>query len=689
MTTTNKTLVCVVTSEATWRNLARYCFNHAFKMSRYRFDLAVICNGNSSEALTYIKSCTPEYLFNRPNLGFDLAGFDMLLKSVPVSVYDRFLLLHDDHWFSDEDWFTQLSQLADQHPEIDVFGNLLDCSEDKLVEHFEIVSRILGYGRHMEPMAPVFTQGVAGLFSRHAINIWLKNDGIPHIHNNLKNVAEICERLTSFILYDAGCSFMQIPPGFQRYLHHGRHQSHCLEAPHTIYKPHRQTDTSISTRQPSAETIQHFDRLTATSCSYKVAIITSQFDTVAFLNTIPRHRMRLVCFCVTSPETQQAETLFKGLTANLLIINNISSPEDMAALIANVDYTITDIPEAALSAAAQNRAGVYITAHLNQDRVAEVLASHTPSILTLNQVDFNKHELNTAISLAMLKKIVTEPNDKLTLDELQIDQEIRSRLIQVTSQSLTGTEILSQLDNETPLFVDIGIETTTICNMSCSYCPNSTIGRPPKYMSNKTFQTIIDSVAAYAPDYSGSISPHFYGEPLLDKRLEEFIHYAKQQLPNASIQLFTNGVLLSLQRFLALVDVGVNKFIISQHTPEPLPDLAKTLITINSDYPNLAQVEYFDQYHSNMKMNRGGLLASDEALALRYCRCNQYKALIFDVAGTAVLCCNDYLSSTTFGNIHHSSVQEIWNNLGYRRIRNMLYYSYFPLQICRKCASVG
>lgn len=232
---TAKTLVCVVTSEATWPNLARYCFNHSFKMNRRAFDLAIVCNGASSDALAYVQSCMPDHLITRPNLGFDLAGFNALLHTVPLHQYDRFILLHDDHWFAEDDWFICLSNLADTHPDIDVFGNLLDCSEDKLVEHFEIVSRILGYGRYLEPMAPVFVQGVAGLFTRRAIDVWLQADGIPHIHNNLKNVAEICERLASFMLYDAGCNFMQIPPGFQRYLRHRDRISHILEAPYTVY----------------------------------------------------------------------------------------------------------------------------------------------------------------------------------------------------------------------------------------------------------------------------------------------------------------------------------------------------------------------------------------------------------------------------------------------------------------------
>jgi hypothetical protein len=233
--TKENVIVCVATSEATWPNLMRYGFNHHFKINRARFDLAVVCNGDSSAFKGFVDALRPEFLLTRLNLGFDLAGFDALLKYIPVEKYERFILLHDDHWFDDRDWFDTLLKLSDQNPDIDIFGNLLDCSEDKLVEHFEIVSRILGYGRLLDPMPPVFVQGVAGLFTRKAVEAWQQADGIPHIHNNLKNLAEICERLASFILYKDGCGFMQVPPGFQRYLRHRDSISRILEAPYSQY----------------------------------------------------------------------------------------------------------------------------------------------------------------------------------------------------------------------------------------------------------------------------------------------------------------------------------------------------------------------------------------------------------------------------------------------------------------------
>lgn len=680
-----KTVVCVVTSEATWHNLARYCFNLPFKLNRHRFDLAVICNGSADPVNAYLRTFKPEYLLNRPNLGFDLAGFDMLLRQIPTEPYNRFILLHDDHWFEDENWFDTLSDLADSHPEIDIFGNLLDCSKDKLVEHFEIVSRILGYGRYLEPMPPVFVQGVAGLFTRRAIMAWQQADGIPHIHTNLKNVAEICERLASFILYHAGCHFMQFPPGFQQYLRHGSHISHCLEAPHTIYRSPHKAAARNSEAVPPAEAIQFFADLTKTACSIKVGIFASRLDVIALLRTMPRHQLHQICFFVVA-EIPLLEEQLDGLRVNCIVASNaVQTSIDAAALSATMDYVITDISEIAQNASALDRVVFYAPNSL-QDELALKYEAYRQITILANSATFTASDRYLAISLALLHHLVSRPAVMLSADERRVNDEIQDRISHHSAS--TDSNLLSLLDTNTPVFKDLGIETTTVCNMSCPYCPNSTIGRPASYMPDTTFYKIIDSTADFSPNYSGSISPHFYGEPLIDNRLELFVRYAKKRLPQASVQLFTNGVLLDLERFLTLVEAGVDKFVISQHTAEPLPSLINTLKAINTNYPDHAQIEYFDQYHANTKMNRGGLLPGNKPTSAQFYRCNQYKALCFDVTGTAVLCCNDYLSSETFGSIQHYSVQEIWTNAKYRRIRNLLHYSYFPLPICQNCAFI-
>lgn len=43
---------------------------------------------------------------------------------------------------------------------------------------------------------------------------------------------------------------------------------------------------------------------------------------------------------------------------------------------------------------------------------------------------------------------------------------------------------------------------------------------------------------------------------------------------------------------------------------------------------------------------------------------------LFDYRGDAVICCNDYLSKNSYGNINDKSLCDIWNDKIYRRTRN-------------------
>ena len=92
------------------------------------------------------------------------------------------------------------------------------------------------------------------------------------------------------------------------------------------------------------------------------------------------------------------------------------------------------------------------------------------------------------------------------------------------------------------------------CNNDCPFCPanrnNDT--RKPKFMDEQLFYSIIDQLRAM--DYRGTISLFSNNEPLLDGRIFKFIEYAKKNLPDATHYLYTNGILLTLEKFSSLVE---------------------------------------------------------------------------------------------------------------------------------------
>lgn len=100
---------------------------------------------------------------------------------------------------------------------------------------------------------------------------------------------------------------------------------------------------------------------------------------------------------------------------------------------------------------------------------------------------------------------------------------------------------------------EIEIETINRCNGICPFCPVNVNEpqRPYAKMSEQLFKKIIDDLEK--DNYSGKISLFSNNEPFLDERIESFIQYAKTHLPNARHAMYTNGTLLTLNKFLNVI----------------------------------------------------------------------------------------------------------------------------------------
>ncbi len=104
------------------------------------------------------------------------------------------------------------------------------------------------------------------------------------------------------------------------------------------------------------------------------------------------------------------------------------------------------------------------------------------------------------------------------------------------------------------------IEITNICNLRCSFCPETK--RPQKYMNSEEFKYIIDQIKPY----THHVYLHLMGEPLLNPELESFITICADN--SIKVNLTTNGVLLPLRKAALLNSPGLRKVSISLHSYE-------------------------------------------------------------------------------------------------------------------------
>ncbi len=85
-------------------------------------------------------------------------------------------------------------------------------------------------------------------------------------------------------------------------------------------------------------------------------------------------------------------------------------------------------------------------------------------------------------------------------------------------------------------FRKIYVEITNICNMNCSFCPESS--RAKATMSLENFKFVIDKIK----DYTDYVYLHVKGEPLLHPNIKEILEICKEN--NLKINISTNGTLL-------------------------------------------------------------------------------------------------------------------------------------------------
>ncbi|EMV5923189.1 TPA: SPASM domain-containing protein [Escherichia coli] len=231
------------------------------------------------------------------------------------------------------------------------------------------------------------------------------------------------------------------------------------------------------------------------------------------------------------------------------------------------------------------------------------------------------------------------------------------------------------------IFTALDFEINSHCNLECSYCPASfKNGRGKKLMPYETFKKAIDDLSVI--NYSGRISPHFFGEPLLDERLPELMSYARKKLPHAEIIIHTNGIRLSKDKYDSCMDAGVTGFLVTKHTKQ----MPKNIVDI---------VESKHAKHGTIKIrsidsltlfNRGGSVKPKKERKMK--RCYYLSDEISITHSGNVVCTNDFGETHVFGNVNDANLLDIWNDKEFKKVRKEIRKGIFNLEMCKKCVGL-
>ena len=141
-----------------------------------------------------------------------------------------------------------------------------------------------------------------------------------------------------------------------------------------------------------------------------------------------------------------------------------------------------------------------------------------------------------------------------------------------------------QYYNNVPLPSVIEISESGICNRKCSFCPRSApdFKDVKEFISDKLHNKICKELSDL--NYKGLIMYSGFNEPMLNKKIYQNISSARKHLPDAKIELITNGDVLNLERLEMLFISGLSRVLISVNDgPEDMLKFKKMCQAVGLD----------------------------------------------------------------------------------------------------------
>ena len=236
-----------------------------------------------------------------------------------------------------------------------------------------------------------------------------------------------------------------------------------------------------------------------------------------------------------------------------------------------------------------------------------------------------------------------------------------------------------------PMFKQVLIETRTDCNNHCPFCPHAFNDKSLGVMTWECYTKIIDQLCDI--HFNGRVALMLSNEPLLDERLLDMIKYAKGKSQRLFLDITTNGKLLTVEMIDELFKFGLDNININDYRGDrdKHPNQWSSYIEpLFEAYGNNPKVYFKRRRLDEVLPNYAGNIPqsfSDEEFGF----CNYpFRKLTIAYNGDVLLCCDDFMYDTKFGNILKDSIIDCWNNEQYNKIRISLLENK-RISICKRC----
>lgn len=282
-------------------------------------------------------------------------------------------------------------------------------------------------------------------------------------------------------------------------------------------------------------------------------------------------------------------------------------------------------------------------------------------------------------------ELVVNPYESVK-EALSEDEWSRSEKLQYMRKAVYDT--VETFQDKQVLFDHIEVETINRCNGNCSFCPVNKNDDPREkaVMTSELFEKIVNQLAEI--DYRGRFTTFSNNEPLLDDRIIEFNQYARKKLPDARMHLFTNGTLLTVDKFVALADILDELIIDNYHQDLKLIKPCREIEEYCRTHPELKKkVTIVLRKPREILTSRGGTAPNRKQVPdYGNDRCVlPFKQMVVRPDGKVSLCCNDAVGKYTLGDLNKESLLDIWFGAKFQMVRKSLYEGRKEWGGCRYC----
>lgn len=249
-----------------------------------------------------------------------------------------------------------------------------------------------------------------------------------------------------------------------------------------------------------------------------------------------------------------------------------------------------------------------------------------------------------------------------------------------------------QIQYHIPNLIDkprrIIVENTNLCNLDCSFCPNSKMKRPKGVMPYEKFCRIVNECHRFD-------IPHLYhfgiGEPLLDKEYLKKCEYAHCKIKDT--HCVTNGITLDTIPAVDYLGITINDETVIPNVEAvwkkrkgKLPEI-ECRLKPSTGYlkPRLKKICDKVNIYENVT-NWGNIIKGNVPQGLKFPCSDLWTTLFITWEGKIALCCKDYDCEEPIGDLNKQTIKDIWQGNALKNKRELHLKNVYN-GICENCDS--